>query len=121
MTLIGWIQILVFCGIIIALVKPLGAYMTRVFNGESTWLRPILGPVERGLYRIAGTREDEEQNWVTYAVAMLLFNLAGFILLYFLQRFQAVLPLNPAGMAEVGLALAFNTAASFVSNTNWQG
>ena len=120
MTLIGWIQILVFCGIIVLLVKPLGAYMTRVFNGESTWLRPILGPVERGLYRIAGTREDEEQNWVTYAVAMLLFNVAGFVVLYFLQRFQAVLPLNPAGMAEVGPELAFNTAASFVTNTNWQ-
>ena len=120
MTLIGWIQILVFCGIIVLLVKPLGAYMTRVFNGESTWLRPILGPIERGLYRIAGTREDEEQNWVTYAVAMLLFNLMGFIALYFLQRFQAALPLNPAGMAEVGPELAFNTAASFVTNTNWQ-
>jgi len=120
MTLFGWIQILVFCGIIVLLVKPLGAYMTRVFNGESTWLQPVLRPIERGLYRVAGTREDEEQNWVTYAVAMLLFNFAGFIILYFLQRFQAVLPLNPAGMAEVGPELAFNTAASFVTNTNWQ-
>lgn len=120
MTLLGWLQILVFCGIIILLVKPLGAYMTRVFNGESTWLQPVLRPIERGLYRVAGTHEDEEQSWVTYAVAMLLFNLAGFVVLYFLQRFQAVLPLNPAGMAEVGPELAFNTAASFVTNTNWQ-
>jgi len=120
MTLLGWLQILVFCGIIIVLVKPLGAYMTRVFNGESTWLQPVLRPIERGLYRVAGTREDEEQNWVTYAVALLLFNLAGFVVLYLLQRFQAVLPLNPAGMAEVGPELAFNTAASFVANTNWQ-
>ncbi|MDF2980512.1 MAG: kdpA [Devosia sp.] len=120
MTLLGWIQILVFCGIIVLLVKPLGAYMTRVFNGESTWLQPVLRPIERGLYRVAGTREDEEQNWVTYAVAMLLFNFAGFVILYLLQRFQAVLPLNPAGMAEVGPELAFNTAASFVTNTNWQ-
>ncbi|OEO28537.1 potassium-transporting ATPase subunit KdpA [Devosia insulae DS-56] len=120
MTLLGWLQILVFCGIIILLVKPLGAYMTRVFNGDSTWLQPVLRPLERGLYRVAGTREDEEQNWVTYAVALLLFNLAGFIILYFLQRFQAMLPLNPAGMAEVGPELAFNTAASFVTNTNWQ-
>jgi K+-transporting ATPase ATPase A chain len=120
MTLLGWLQILVFCGIIILLVKPLGAYMTRVFNGESTWLQPVLRPIERGLYRVAGTREDEEQNWVTYAVAMLLFNLAGFVFLYFLQRFQAMLPLNPAGMTEVGPELAFNTAASFVTNTNWQ-
>ncbi|WP_055046648.1 potassium-transporting ATPase subunit KdpA [Devosia sp. A16] len=120
MTILGWIQILVFCGIIIALVKPLGGYMTRVFNGESTWLQPVLRPIERGLYRAAGTREDEEQNWITYAVALLLFNLAGFIVLYLLQRFQAVLPLNPAGMPEVGPEIAFNTAASFVSNTNWQ-
>jgi len=120
MTLLGWIQILVFCGIIVLLVRPLGGYMTRVFNGESTWLQPVLRPIERGLYRVAGTREDEEQNWVTYAVALLLFNLAGFIVLYLLQRFQAVLPLNPAGMAEVGPELAFNTAASFVANTNWQ-
>jgi len=120
MTLLGWLQILVYCGIIILFVKPLGAYMTRVFNGESTWLQPALRPIERGLYRIAGTREDEEQNWVTYAVALLLFNLAGFIVLYFLQRFQAALPLNPAAMPEVGPELAFNTAASFVTNTNWQ-
>lgn len=120
MTLLGWIQILVFCGIIIALVRPLGAYMTRVFNGESTWLQPVLRPIERGLYRVAGTREDEEQNWVTYAVALLLFNLAGFVVLYLLLRLQAVLPLNPAGMTEVGPELAFNTAASFVTNTNWQ-
>lgn len=120
MTLLGWLQILVFCGIIILLVKPLGGYMTRVFNGESTWLQPVLRPIERGLYRVAGTREDEEQNWVTYAVALLLFNLAGFVVLYVLQRFQAVLPLNPAGMGEVGPELAFNTAASFVANTNWQ-
>lgn len=120
MTLLGSLQILVFCGIIILLVKPLGGYMTRVFNGESTWLQPVLRPIERGLYRVAGTREDEEQNWVTYAVALLLFNLAGFVVLYVLQRFQAVLPLNPAGMGEVGPELAFNTAASFVANTNWQ-
>jgi K+-transporting ATPase ATPase A chain len=120
MTLFGWLQILVFCGIIIALVRPLGGYMTRVFNGESTWLQPVLRPIERGLYRVAGTREDEEQNWVTYAVALLLFNLAGFAGLYLLQRFQAQLPLNPAGMTELGPELAFNTAASFVSNTNWQ-
>ena len=120
MTLFGWLQILVFCGIIIALVRPLGGYMARVFNGEGTWLQPVLRPIERGLYRVAGTREDEEQNWVTYAVALLLFNLAGFVGLYLLQRFQAQLPLNPAGMTEVGPELAFNTAASFVSNTNWQ-
>ncbi|MDB5531507.1 MAG: kdpA [Devosia sp.] len=120
MTLIGWIQIAVFCGIIILLVKPLGGYMTRVYNGDRTWLSPVIGPIERLLYRASGTSEKEEQHWTTYAAAMLLFNLAGFIVLYFLQRFQASLPFNPAGMADIGPELAFNTATSFVANTNWQ-
>ncbi|BCH28984.1 potassium-transporting ATPase potassium-binding subunit [Mesorhizobium sp. L-8-10] len=120
MTLFGWIQILVFCGIVILLVKPLGGYMTRVFSGERTFLSPILGPVERGLYRLAGTNDREEQHWTTYAVGMLLFNLAGFLLLYALQRLQGGLPFNPAGMAAVPSELSFNTAASFMTNTNWQ-
>jgi K+-transporting ATPase ATPase A chain len=120
MTLNGWIQILVFCGIVIALIKPLGGYMTRVFAGERTLLSPVLGPVERGLYRIAGTSERDEQHWTTYTASMLLFNFVGFIALYSLLRFQDVLPYNPMGMAAVGPELAFNTAASFVSNTNWQ-
>ncbi|MBN9025126.1 MAG: potassium-transporting ATPase subunit KdpA [Rhizobiales bacterium] len=120
MTVNGWIQILVFCGIILALVKPLGGYMTRVFNGERTILSLIFGPLERGLYRLAGTSDREEQHWTTYAGAMLLFNLAGFLLLYVLQRVQGSLPYNPAGMGAVPPELAFNTAASFVTNTNWQ-
>jgi K+-transporting ATPase ATPase A chain len=120
MTLNGWIQILVFCGIVILLVKPLGGYMTRVFNGERTLLAPVLGPLERGLYRLAGTSEREDQHWTTYAAGMLFFNLAGVLVLYLLQRAQGALPLNPQGMAAVGPELAFNTAASFVSNTNWQ-
>lgn len=120
MTLYGWIQILIFCGIVILLVKPLGAYMTRVFSGERTVLSPVLVPVERGLYRLSGTSEKEEQHWTSYVFAMLLFNLAGFALLYALQRFQGVLPFNPAGMAAVGPELSFNTATSFVTNTNWQ-
>ncbi|WP_421593229.1 potassium-transporting ATPase subunit KdpA [Shinella sp. M27] len=120
MTLIGWLQILLFCGIVLALVKPLGAYMTRVFAGERTFLSPVLVPVERGLYALAGTNEREEQRWTSYAFAMLAFNLAGLLLLYGLQRFQDVLPLNPAGMAAVGPELSFNTAVSFVTNTNWQ-
>ncbi len=120
MTLYGWIQILVFCGIVTLLVKPLGGFMTRVFAGERTLLSPVLGPVERGLYRIAGTSEREEQHWTTYAIAMLLFNLAGFVLLYLLQRLQGSLPFNPAGMTAVPPELAFNTAVSFVTNTNWQ-
>jgi len=120
MTLNGWIQILVFCGIIILLVKPLGGYMTRVFSGERTFLSPVLVPVERGLYRLAGTNEREEQHWMTYTVSLLLFNLAGFLLLYILQRFQGSLPFNPMGMSNVPADLAFNTTASFVTNTNWQ-
>ena len=120
MTLNGWIQILIFCGIVILLVKPLGAYMTRVFNGERTLLSPLFAPVERGLYRLSGTSEKEEQHWTSYVFAMLLFNLAGFAILYALQRFQGFLPFNPAGMTAVGPELSFNTATSFVSNTNWQ-
>ena len=120
MTINGWIQILIFCGIIILLVKPLGSYMTRVFNGDRTLLSPILAPIERGLYRIAGTSEREEQHWTSYTAALLFFNLAGFLALYFLQRFQGALPYNPAEMPAVPPELAFNTAASFMTNTNWQ-
>lgn len=120
MTINGWIQILIFCGIIIALVKPFGGYMTRVFTGERTLLSPLLIPIERGLYRLAGTSEREEQHWTHYAAAMLLFNLAGFLALYLLQRAQGFLPFNPMGMSNVPADLAFNTATSFVTNTNWQ-
>ena len=120
MTLNGWLQILVFCGILIALVKPLGGYMTRVFSGERTLLSPVLVPVERGLYALAGTSEREEQHWTSYAFAMLLFNLFGVFVLYALMRLQGGLPYNPAGMAAVGPELSFNSAVSFVTNTNWQ-
>ena len=120
MTLNGWVQIFLYCAIIVALVKPLGWYMTRVFSGDRTFLSPILRPVERGLYALAGTSEREEQHWLVYASGMLLFNLAGFLVLFLLQRFQAALPLNPAGMVAVPPDLAFNTAASFMTNTNWQ-
>jgi K+-transporting ATPase ATPase A chain len=120
MTLYGWLQILLFCGIVILLVRPLGGYMTRAFSGKRTLLSPLFVPVERGLYRLAGTNEREEQHWTTYAVGMLLFNLAGFLLLYAMQRLQGALPFNPAGMAAVPPELSFNTAASFMTNTNWQ-
>ncbi|MFS8046575.1 potassium-transporting ATPase subunit KdpA [Rhizobium sp. BR 314] len=120
MTLNGWLQILIFIGILLLLVKPLGGYMTRVFTGERTLLSYVLGPVERGLYRLAGTDEREDQHWTTYSVSLLLFSLAGFIVLYALQRLQAGLPYNPAGMTAVGPELSFNTATSFVTNTNWQ-
>lgn len=120
MTINGWMQILVFCGIIILLVRPLGGYMTAVFTGERTPLSFVLGPLERGLYRLAGTTEREEQHWTTYAVSLLLFNLLGVLLLYAVLRLQGALPLNPTGMADVPPELAFNTAVSFVTNTNWQ-
>ncbi|KRE06692.1 potassium-transporting ATPase subunit A [Bosea sp. Root381] len=120
MTLNGWLQILLFCGIVIALVKPLGGYMTRVFNGERTLLAPLFRPIERGLYRIAGTSESEEQHWTAYTAALLFFSLSGVALLYAIQRLQGVLPLNPAELGNIPADLAFNTAASFVGNTNWQ-
>jgi potassium-transporting ATPase potassium-binding subunit len=120
MTFNGWLQILIFCGIVLVLVKPLGGYLTRVFAGERTYLSIVLGPVERGLYRLAGTSEREDQHWTSYAFSLLMFNLFGVAVLYSLQRLQAVLPYNPAGMASVPADLSFNTAVSFVSNTDWQ-
>ncbi|RJT40359.1 potassium-transporting ATPase subunit KdpA [Mesorhizobium waimense] len=120
MTVNGWIQILVYCGIVVLLVKPLGRYMYRVFSGERTFLSPVLGPIERGLYRVSGTSENEEQHWTTYAAGIMFFSLASFLLLYVLQRAQGILPYNPAGMTAVEPGLAFNTAVSFPTNTNWQ-
>jgi K+-transporting ATPase ATPase A chain len=120
MTAIGWLQILLFCVIIVALVKPLGGYMTRVFNGERTFLSPVLRPVEAALYWIGGVDEKREQHWLTYAVAMLLFHVGGFLILYALMRFQAALPFNPAEQSAVAEDLSFNTAISFITNTNWQ-
>jgi K+-transporting ATPase ATPase A chain len=120
MTMNGWIQIALYSVIIIAITKPFGGYMTRVFNGERTLLSPVFRPIERALYGMSGVDEKEEQHWVTYGVAMLLFSLVGFLSLYALQRFQGVLPFNPQGFSAVGEDLAFNTALSFVTNTNWQ-
>lgn len=120
MTLNGWLQIALFVALVLALTRPLGGYMTRVFSGERTWLSPVLAPVERGFYRLAGTSEREDQHWLAYVVAMLVFNAAGFLLLYALLRLQGMLPFNPQGMGPVPEALAFNTAVSFVTNTNWQ-
>jgi potassium-transporting ATPase potassium-binding subunit len=120
MTLNGWIQIAIYFAVLTALVVPLGRYMARVFEGERTFLTPVLGPVERGLYRISDVDETREQHWIGYTIAMLLFNAGGFALLYALLRLQAVLPLNPAGMPAVEPDLTFNTAVSFASNTNWQ-
>ncbi|HVW57721.1 MAG TPA: potassium-transporting ATPase subunit KdpA [Rhizobiaceae bacterium] len=121
MTLNGWIQIAIFCAIIVALVKPLGWYMTKVMTGEPTFLSPVLRPVERLLYAGAGIDEREEQHWLTYTVAMLAVNAAGFVLLFALQRLQGALPFNPTHMGPVSPESSFNTAISFVTNTNWQG
>ncbi|WP_136683655.1 potassium-transporting ATPase subunit KdpA [Falsirhodobacter xinxiangensis] len=115
MTLNGWLQILLYCGIVLALVRPLGGYMFRVFSGE----RMFLAPVERAIYAVAGTR-GEEQHWTRYAASLLFFSLAGILALYLLQRMQGTLPFNPQGLAGVAPDLAFNTAVSFVTNTNWQ-
>ena len=116
----GWLQIALFSAVVLALVKPLGLYLTKVFNGERTWVSPVLHPVERGFYALGGVREDEDQHWLAYAFGMLLFNAAGFFLLYAILRCQAWLPLNPQGFGNLAPDLAFNTAISFTTNTNWQ-
>ena len=116
MTLIGWTQILLFCAVLVALVRPLGGWMTRLLDGEAT----ALAAVERPIWRLTGADPDEEQSWLGYALALLAFNLVCFLFLYGLQRLQGALPLNPGDMAAVPPALAFNTAVSFMTNTNWQ-
>src|SRR5206468_3179420 len=116
MTAVGILQIVLYCAIIVALTPLLGGYMTRVFNGESTWLWPVLRPVETVLYRAAGIDEKHEQHWTTYTVAMLLFHVAGFVALYGVMRLQGVLPFNPAEQGAVAPDLAFNTSVSFITN-----
>ena len=120
MTLIGWTQILIYCAIIVAITPALGGYMTKVFNGERTFLSPLLHPVETVIYKIAGVDVRREQGWLMYTVAMLLFHVGGFLILYALMRLQAGLPFNPAGQSAVAEDLSFNTAMSFITNTNWQ-
>ncbi|MGU3655359.1 potassium-transporting ATPase subunit KdpA [Methylobacterium sp. UNCCL110] len=120
MNLNGWIQIALYCAVVLALVKPLGSYMTRVFTGERTLLSPVLGPVERGLYRVSGIDARQEQHWLAYTGAVILFHVLGFAVLYAILRLQAVLPLNPADQTAVAPDLAFNTSTSFITNTNWQ-
>ncbi len=120
MTINGWLQIAFYMVVLTALIVPLGRYMARVFEGQETLLSPLLRPVEGVLYRSSGIDATREQGWLTYTVAMLLFNAAGFIVVYALLRLQAFLPLNPAGQAAVAPDLSFNTAVSFATNTNWQ-
>ena len=120
MTFIGWMQIVLYCAIIVAITPVLGGYMTRVFNGQRTFLTPILRPVELALYGAAGVDEKSEQGWLAYTVGMLLFHIGGFLILYGLMRFQALLPFNPAEQSAVSPDLSFNSAVSFMTNTNWQ-
>ena len=129
MTLNGWLQILLFIAIVIAIAKPLGIFLTRVFNGERTLLHPVFRPLERLIYRLTGVDEKREMRWTEYAAAMLLFSSVSLILLYFIQRLQGHLPLNPQHLPGVDSAAsptggfagsAFNNAVSFTTNTNWQ-
>ena len=120
MTFNGWVQIVLFSLVVIAVTRPMGGYLHRVFDGGRTILHPVLRPVERAIYWCSGVDETKEQGWLTYAVSMLFFSVAGFVSLYALQRLQAVLPFNPAGQSNVEQSLAFNTSISFVTNTNWQ-
>ena len=121
MTINGWLQILFFLLLVFAVTKPLGMFMTRVFNGEKTFLDPVLRPIERLIYRTTGVDEKYEMGWIEYAVAMLLFSVVSMLLLYLIQRVQGFLPFNPQKLGGVTPpSLAFNTAASFTTNTNWQ-
>ena len=120
MTANGWLQIGVFLLAVLAVTPVLGRYMTRVFNRERTWLDPVLAPIERFLYRLTGVDEKREMRWTEYAAAVLLFSVVSMLVLYVMERVQQWLPWNPQGFAGVPPVLAFNTAASFTTNTNWQ-
>src|SRR3954468_1298329 len=120
MTLIGWAQIALVLACAVAAAVPLGRFIARVAAGERTFLHPVLGPVERAIYAVAGVDPDRGQGWKAYTLAMLAFSAAGFASLYALLRLQGVLPFNPQGFGGMPPYLAFNTAVSFVTNTNWQ-
>ena len=120
MTLNGWMQIFLVIALVLAAIIPFGRYIAHVMMGERTWLHPILGPLEKGFYRLAGIQSTHEQNWLSYTLAMLTFSALGFVSLYAILRLQAFLPLNPQGFDGVPPDLAFNTAISFLTNTNWQ-
>ena len=116
----GWIQILLFLGAVAAVTAPLGQFVARVFARERTWLDPVLRPLEHLIYRLTGVDERHEMRWTEYALTMLAFSLVSMLVLYALMRLQALLPFNPQRLANVAPDLAFNTAASFTTNTNWQ-
>ncbi|MGP8224517.1 MAG: potassium-transporting ATPase subunit KdpA, partial [Terracidiphilus sp.] len=120
MTANGWLQFGLYSLILLATVRPAGAYMARVFEGERTWLDPVLRPIERLIYKLCGVHADKEMNWREYAYAMLGFSAVTMLLTYAIERLQNFLPWNPQHLAAVGPDLAWNTAASFTTNTNWQ-
>jgi len=120
MTNNGWFQILFFLLIVLLLTKPLGSFMTRVFNREKTFLDPLMRPIEKLVYRLTGVDETKEMRWTEYAGAMLIFSGVTMVVLYLIQRLQNHLPFNPQKLPAVAPDLAFNTAASFTTNTNWQ-
>src|SRR5215813_655194 len=120
MTLNGWFQILLFFVAVLVVTKPMGIFMARVFSGEKTFLDPVLRPVERLIYKVTRIDESREMRWTEYSIAMLLFSAVSMFVLYLLERAQQVLPFNPQKFAGVAPDLAFNTAASFTTNTNWQ-
>src|SRR5438445_8519784 len=121
MTANGWFQILFFLALIFLVTKPMGVFMTRVFNRERTFMDPVLRPIEKLLYRVTLVEENHEMRWTEYAISMLLFSLVSMIVLYLMERLQGYLPFNPQKLGAVNPpALAFNTAASFTTNTNWQ-
>src|SRR5574342_1358892 len=121
MNIYSWLQLVFYIVVLIALAKPLGSFMAKVYQGERTFLDPVLRPVERLIYRLSGVKPEEEMNWKTYAIAVMLFNVLGLLVVYALQRLQAFLPLNPQGLGVVTPDSAWNTATSFATNTNWQG
>src|SRR6201997_5528128 len=121
MTANGWLQILLFLVLVFLVTKPMGLFMARVFNREKTFMDPVLRPMERLLYRVTGVDESHEMRWMEYAISMLLFSMVSMIVLYLMERLQGYLPFNPQKFGAVTPAhLAFNTAASFTTNTNWQ-
>ena len=121
MNLYSWFQLIFYIVVLLLLAKPLGSFMAKVYQGEHTFLDRVLGPVERFIYRLSGVKPDEDMNWKTYAIAVMLFNVLGLLAVYALQRLQAFLPLNPQGLGAVTPDSSWNTATSFATNTNWQG
>src|SRR5579872_1258781 len=120
MTANQWLQIIAYFAVLLGLAIPLGAYMAKVYENKPLFLGKAFGWLERLVYRICGVKPDQEMDWKGYALAMLLFNIVGGLILYAMERFQASLPLNPAGQSAVAPDLALNTAISFITNTNWQ-